>query len=150
MHYETIHQQFQLFSLESNGALPLLDDHEPRRLEHFELLWCKSAGGQVQADAWTGDVTAQQLFVLAPGQLRRFQLAPGATGYYISFSPDFLYVSNHLKEIAGLLEQHHMNMRALTLPVTEALGEDLEDVVRKMKKSTTATTACAQNYSPSC
>ncbi|UYQ93789.1 helix-turn-helix transcriptional regulator [Chitinophaga horti] len=128
------HPQFELFSLESNAALQFMDDHEARRLDLFEVLWCKSATGTVQADSGVRDVEPQQLFILAPGQLRRFQLQPGATGYYLRFSPDFLYVTSHLKEIAGLLEQHHMNMQALTLDVHRELQEDLEDVVRKMKR----------------
>ncbi|WP_295118566.1 AraC family transcriptional regulator [uncultured Chitinophaga sp.] len=127
-------KQFSLYDLAGSAGESFWEDDAPKRLEHFEILWCKSASGWIQVDSQVCEVKPQQIFLLAPGQLRRFRLAPGATGHYLSFSPDFLYVSSHLKEIASILEQNNLNMQLLTLRADYDIQRELEEVISKMQR----------------
>ncbi|MBW8683842.1 helix-turn-helix domain-containing protein [Chitinophaga rhizophila] len=126
--------KIQIHSFESAEAINALSDHQAYKLENVEILWCKYGTGTVQADGKSMPLEENQIYCFLPGQLRKFQLDAPVGGYYISFSPDCLYLAYNLKDMMSSFEESILNMQLLSFRADEEMQEELEEIVKKMQR----------------
>ncbi|SHM85783.1 AraC-type DNA-binding protein [Chitinophaga sp. CF418] len=125
--------RIEIFNLGS-AAANTLHGQQAFKLENVEILWCKHGVGTIEADGKSNPVSGQQIYCFLPGQLRKFQLDHSASGYYLSFSPDSLYLAPNLKEMMSSFEESILNMQLLSFRADESMQEQLEEIVRKMQR----------------
>ena len=123
----------EIYTLGST-AVNTLRHQQAIKLENVEILWCKRGAGIIEADGKINTITGQQIYCFLPGQLRKFQLDDTAKGYYLSFPPDSLYLAPNLKEMMSSFEESIFNMQLLSFRADESMQEELEEIVRKMKR----------------
>lgn len=126
--------KIQIHAFESAEMINDLSDQQAYKLENVEILWCKYGNGVIEADGKTVSVEGNQIYCFLPGQLRKFQLDGPVSGYYISFAPDCLYLSYHLKDMMSSFEESILNMQLLSFRADEEMQEELEEIVKKMQR----------------
>jgi AraC-like DNA-binding protein len=126
--------RIEIYTLESAGTINALSDLQAYKLENVEILWCKHGAGVIQADGRIMAVKEQHIYCFLPGQLRKFQLDDTTTGYYISFSPESLYLAHNLKDMMSSFEESVLNMQLLNFAADKEMQEELGEMVRKMQK----------------
>lgn len=126
--------RIQIHSFESSDKINTFSDQEAFKRENVEILWSKYGTGTVQADGKIVQVEDHQIYCFLPGQMRKFQLDGPVNGYYISFSPDCLYLAYNLKDMMSSFEESILNMQLLNFRANEEMQEELEEIVRKMQR----------------
>ncbi|BAV05101.1 AraC-type DNA-binding protein [Filimonas lacunae] len=128
-----LHQHFEIRKLETaaDAAYKLV---EKQLLQHFELVWCLEGEGMVYADGKTGHLNAQQLYVLVPGQQRHYQLQLVEKGYYIRFSPDFLYLANSGADMESIWRKAQFSRCLVNMQVKGEMLRLLEMVIASIRK----------------
>ncbi|HEY8896267.1 MAG TPA: hypothetical protein VIM79_15675, partial [Niastella sp.] len=100
------------------------------KINHFEMLLIQKGNGHLQLDGQDHTLTENSTWCIFPGHFRKLHFTPGAEGYYISFAPEFLKLSEGYNNSAAWLE-HYTNVAAGTI-YKETLPE-LEAIAHKMK-----------------
>ena len=64
---------------------------EPHRHNYYTILWVRKGSGLHHIDFRSYDVKDDTIYFLTPEQVHHVQINPGAKGYVLLFTPDFLY-----------------------------------------------------------
>jgi AraC family transcriptional activator of pobA len=109
----------------------------PKRSVGFEIIWVIKASGTCVIDLEKHEMRENTIFCVDAGQLRFLTVSEGMKGYYISFSPQFLYLSDDniwpLFEAKGYIQ----GGMARTIPVDEELQIEMDEIMGKMIKEFT-------------
>ncbi|OIQ78426.1 HTH-type transcriptional activator RhaS [mine drainage metagenome] len=70
----------------------------PHRHDFYHIVWVTSGTGCHVIDSIKYEVRPNTLFFMAPGQIHDFALSDDATGYTISFSPEFFAFKMHSRQ----------------------------------------------------
>lgn len=106
----------------------------PKRCPFFEIVWIKKATGSYIIDLEKHAIRENIVYCVDVGQLRLLQTHRPVRGYYLSFSPQFLYLSQDndwpLFETKGYLQKG----MARIIPVDAELQVDMEYIMAEMIK----------------
>ena len=64
---------------------------EPHRHNYYTILWVRKGSGLHHIDFRSYDVKDDTIYFLTPEQVHHVQMDPGAKGYVLLFTPDFLH-----------------------------------------------------------
>lgn len=128
------HKHFELINLQEQSQQQKEVIGAERRLHYFEIIWCITGTGEVEADSKTGRLTGQQLYILVPGQVRRLRLTEVQQGYYISFSPDFLSFNGSFSEIDAIQYRAQLGRRLPGMMVEADTEEKLAAFTSRLQK----------------
>lgn len=85
--------QFHLIRFE-DGHSDRLNRFVPHRHDFFEIIWLRSAEGQVRSDLRSYPVRPRTLFFTSPGQIHSWELTGEARGEIASFREEFFAVTS--------------------------------------------------------
>jgi len=67
---------------------------KPHRHDYYELVWIITGSGTIQADMEQYEIAENTVYRIKPGQVHSFSMNEGTKGYILSFSNEFLYLSD--------------------------------------------------------
>lgn len=106
----------------------------PRRPGCFEILWIKNASGTYFIDLEKHVIHENMVYCIDAGQLRVLQADKGMVGYYLSFSPQFLYLSGDTTWPLFETDGYTRTGMARTVAVDKELQVEMEEIMGKMIK----------------
>jgi len=104
------------------------------RLTAFEIFWIKKGEGCLTVDTAQHDIGENTIYCIAPGQLRQIQETNNIEGYYISFSEDFLNLTEDRHVFSFWSARYGGNQCYNIIKVDEELQNEIELVMLKMIK----------------
>src|SRR4051812_30384360 len=84
---------FQILALQRMEMQQPLGNTVSGTINHFEILWIKKGNVIVQINDKTYNFTESHFYVIAPGNTRKYISNGGIEGYYISFTNEFIRLS---------------------------------------------------------
>ena len=111
----------------------LIDKHLQ---SNFEIIWILEGSGFHRINEYRYQVSANKMYCVCPGQEHQLILAPGAKGFALGFTEDFLSQAGD----DSVSRQHYYLFReflqAPELTVESDVAEDMQDVILLMLKET--------------
>jgi len=102
--------------------------------DYFVIVWIIRGAGTHLVDLEKHNISDNTIYCISPGQIHLLQATPGTTGYVISFTPEFLSLSD---ENYGLLYQGGLFQSyggTSVMDVTPEMQEELQTAVKMMEK----------------
>lgn len=125
-----IDHPFEIHSIEWMEA-----HHSSRnRRSCFELIWIKKGAGVLQVGGHHYELTNNTIYRVAPGYPRSCFPERGAEGYYISFTPEFMRLTDGYAGSPTWMEQPGDRFNVTVVRADEDMQYELEVIVRKMKR----------------
>lgn len=90
-----------------DGQSDQLNRYVPHRHDFFEIIWLRSAKGQVRSDLRSYRVDDHTLFFTSPGQIHAWEIADNAEGEIASFSEEFFSVNSEHPGLLGKMPFLH-------------------------------------------
>lgn len=129
------HPPFFIQALADNSEQRTLFDDTYTRLSRYEILWFTSGAGSLTIDVDTHQIHDNIIFCLVPGQIRKCHIDTSVSGFYISFSEDFLYQTDIYKRGMSTLHPYSAITTASVITAdTTDMQQEVEFIVAKMKK----------------
>jgi len=125
--------RFEIHTLEWMNTQRLSSSETPERLNRFEIIWVKKGNGVLQVDGQEFDFSGSVIFCVAPGHMRQWNDEVSIEGYYISFTPEFLYLSEGYSNNSAWLEKCNEQLVMATNSIGEEMASELDIIARKMK-----------------
>jgi AraC family transcriptional activator of pobA len=104
----------------------------PCTLSRIEIIWIRESGGACSIDRQKPRDCRNTLHCIGVGQLRELTIDSGAQGYYISFTPAFLYLSDHIEWPLFPPSGRLHSGKRLAFSVDQPLQLLLEEITNKM------------------
>jgi AraC family transcriptional regulator, transcriptional activator of pobA len=124
---------FEIEMLKFPGENQRYQIDTPNQFNHHSLLWIKSGSGVLKADLCHFEIKDNMVLCFSPGQVIRCNSNSSFEGYFISFSADFLFLSESHTNSSFLESLFDSNNLAAIFPDDE-IQHDMEDILRKIKK----------------
>ena len=106
----------------------------PKRSELFEIMWIKKGAGTYLIDLEKHAITDDNVYCIDVGQLHCLQASTGMEGYQISFSPQFLYLSEDNTWPLFEMKGYSQSGMARIIQADEDLKREMEVIMGKMVK----------------
>jgi AraC family transcriptional activator of pobA len=110
---------------------------EVRKSGGFEIVWIKEASGTCMIDLEKQAIRESMVYCIDAGQQHFFQPSKQMKGYYLSFSPQFLYLSKDNTWPLFQTKGYTQSGMARTIPVDDELQFEMEEIMGKMIKEFT-------------
>ncbi|MBW8683194.1 AraC family transcriptional regulator [Chitinophaga rhizophila] len=123
---------FEIYRLEDLSGNNQLKDGMPHVHNSFELIWVIAGSGNYFVDNEQHVVMPDQVYCLAPGQLHHFKPAIAATGYVITFSPEFLLMPEDNAAMIFHAHSFQSLSRTTIIQLTEEVQVEMRDLAGKM------------------
>lgn len=127
-----MNKRFEIHTLEWMEAQLLLNP-ESEKLTRFEIFWIKKGKGVLWVDEKSFNISNNNIYCLAPGCIRKYGFENSIEGYYISFAPEFVWLSEGYSNNSSWLERYNEDFKAAAIKIDDETSHELEVVVRKMK-----------------
>ena len=125
--------RFEIHTMEWMESQQLSLNSDAEKLNRFEILWIKRGKGILWVDEQNFEIADNNIYCLAPGCVRKYNFESSAEGYYISFAPEFIWLSEGYSNNSSWLERYNEDFKAAAIKVDEDTNHDLDVIVRKMK-----------------
>src|SRR5258706_839140 len=125
--------RFEIHTLEWMKAQRLFWNETPERLNRFEIIWVKKGNGVLQVDGQEFHFSGSVVYFVAPGRMRQWSTEVSVEGYYISFTHEFLYLSEGYSNNSAWLEQCNDQLFMVTNSIGEKMASELDFIAGKMK-----------------
>jgi AraC family transcriptional activator of pobA len=119
---------FEIHSIEWEEKVEKVNHDAPHRHNYFEIVWVQEGSGTCLIDLERLEITADQVYCLTPGQLHQFKANNDLRGYVLTFTPDFLLMSED--NVSLISRQKYVCSR--TIKVSEEMKTEMEDLLHKM------------------
>lgn len=120
---------FEICSLES-----AMQESFSSRTSFYEIIWFKSAAGQLWIDSRPYTPGINTIYFLSPGQLRRFSMQGETSGYRIQFSAELLYRRDSVPGFIPLLNPYNDQTFSPVIVADSEMQQEMDDIVQKMEK----------------
>jgi AraC-like DNA-binding protein len=107
------------------------------KAKQFELLWIKKGEGILHVENYQYRFSDNTIYCIAPGHHRNFIAHTNVDGYYISFAPEFIKLSQGYLNNHQWLEQYDNYFNITAIPVDKEMQYELEEIANKMKREYT-------------
>lgn len=121
-------------------TLQWMQEHQPfrkgdaQRLSQYEIIWVKEGSGSFLVDLCEFAIEPGCIYCFTPGQLRLFKAVRDLKGYYISVSPEYLYMAENQVDFSFLSLQYHNGKNLPVIHTDPEMRYELDDIVGKMMK----------------
>lgn len=122
---------FQINSLDAGEVENAIQSNHPKQFLQYGILWIKKGGGMLKVDLELFEIKDHMMFCFSPGQIILISSQEPIYGYLISFSAEFLFLSE-TQTNASFLERL-FEAKKVIYPDLE-MQYELGDIVRKMQK----------------
>lgn len=122
--------QFHIQALERSYESETIQSNVPERIKIFEIIWVKKGAGTLTVDLQKISISENMIYCLIPGQYRTIQLSEGSEGFYISLTPEFLYLTESHIDFTFLRSQYSMDW---VLPIVPS-DVEMENLIVRMHK----------------
>jgi AraC family transcriptional regulator, transcriptional activator of pobA len=126
-------KRFEIHTMEWMESQQLSLNSDAEKLNRFEILWIKKGKGILWVDEQNFEIADNSIYCLAPGCVRKNNFENNVEGYYISFAPEFVWLSEGYSNNSSWLEKYNEDFKAAAIKVDEDTNHELEVIVRKMK-----------------
>jgi AraC-like DNA-binding protein len=126
-------ERFEIHALEWVETQRLSWNETAEKLSLFEVIWIKKGIGVLQVDNQDYHFAANVIYCMAPGHIRKWIAETGVEGYYISFTPEFIWMSEGYSNHSLWLEQYSEDFKIKSIYISEEMQNEMEIIVRKMK-----------------
>jgi|GEM_PF-173220 len=127
-------RQFDLYTLTWIQENRPFRENDPQRLANFEIIWIQKGSGSFLVDLQQYTIEEGAIYCFTPGQLRLFQAVGELKGYYISLSPEFLYMAENQIDFSFLALQYNDGKNLPVIHTDKEMKYELEDILVKMIK----------------
>jgi AraC-like DNA-binding protein len=124
---------FEIHTLEWVESQQSLWEEEAEKLQNFEVIWIKKGKGLIQVDGQNHILTDNTIYCIPPGRIRKATAETGAEGYYISFTPEFIFLSEGHSYSSAWLEYFDNQSKITTTLLDKDQHFELEVIAKKMK-----------------
>src|SRR5258706_5961424 len=104
-----------------------------KKLSHFELIWIKKGGGSLEVDGQEHTLTENSIVCISPGHTRKWNMEPVPEGYYLSFTLEFLQLSEGYSGGSAWLRQYTNSSNITMIVIDGDMQFELDMLMRKMK-----------------
>lgn len=106
----------------------------PRRNNFFMIVWIKKASGFHLIDLGRYELSDNTVYCLTPGQIHLLKTDPGAEGYVLSFTNEFLNLHENNFDLLFKTGLFYTFSHTPAIRLCEELEDELEELLLKMKK----------------
>jgi len=125
--------RFEIHTLEWMETQRSSWNSEPEKLGRFEVIWIKKGTGSLWADEQRMDIIDNTIYCLSPGTVRKCIIETNLEGYYISFTPEFIWLSSDTANNSSWIGQIDNSSNVIAIRIKEEMQLELEVIARKMK-----------------
>ena len=126
-------RRFEIHALEWMEAQGSFWNRTAEKLNHFEVIWIRKGKGVLEVDGQDHKLIENTIFCISPGHARRCNIEPISEGYYLSFTLEFIRVSERYTGGSAWLEQYTNSSNITTIAIDDEKQNELEMIVSKMK-----------------
>jgi AraC family transcriptional regulator, transcriptional activator of pobA len=122
---------FKILTLEQMEVPEQLYNMGQDEINHFEIIWIKKGKGVLQVDSQQYDLADNSIYCIAPGNTRKYVSNSAIQGYYISFTSEFIRLSErHLSDYEW--PEKYFNATAILIDME--MQYELEVIAGKMER----------------
>jgi AraC family transcriptional activator of pobA len=125
--------RFEIHTIEWMQSQQYVCNSVAEKINNFELLWLKNGKGSLQVDGQDHILTNSSMHCIFPGNIRKVNVEPGAEGYYISFTIEFLKLSEGYSNSSAWLEQYDSYTNVASTMIAKEMQVEFELIADKMK-----------------
>ena len=103
------------------------------KLSHFEVIWIRKGTGLLEVDGQEHKLTENTIFCISPGHTRKCNMEPIPEGYYISFTLEFIQLSEGYTGGSAWLNRYTNSSNITTIAIDDEVQRELDVIVHKMK-----------------
>jgi AraC family transcriptional regulator, transcriptional activator of pobA len=122
---------FEIQSLEEAETDNPFQNDYPKKIQQYGILWIKKGAGMIKVDTDHLEMKDNMVLCFSPGQVILFDSNEPVEGYLISFSAEFLFLSESQTNSAFF--ENLFDNKKIIYPDIEMQNE-LTDILRRMKK----------------
>ena len=105
-----------------------------RRLCQYEIIWLVEGSAKCTVDMQEHYLSGDTMYILAPGQIHLFEPAGSITGYFISFSQEFLIMTGGNLNMPFGIEQQMGEGEFPVIHIDNEMKSEMEDLIKRMIK----------------
>ena len=128
--------RFEIHTLDLSER-QIVVNQETKKLERFEILGIHKGKGTLCIAEQEYEITENTIYCLAPGHVRKYELEIGTEAYFISFTPEFLHLSEGYSNNSSWHNRYNNDFKAATVRLDQEKSDEFEVIVRKMKSEFT-------------
>lgn len=125
--------RFEIHALEWIDAQRSCWNGTSKKLSHFELIWMRSGSGSLEVDGQDHTLTDNTIFCISPGHTRKWNMESLPEGYYLSFTLEFIQLSEGYTGGSAWLRQYTNSSNITMIAIEDDMQYELDMIVRKMK-----------------
>ncbi len=127
-------KQFEICPLDLTSTTKQSRSNMPEKIKHFELVWIKQGHGRIEIDGKMNSLKENTVYCLTPGRMRQYNIEPGINGYYLSFTNEFIRLSDVYSKTAAWFDRYDLHAGFAPISITRETQFALETIVQKMKQ----------------
>jgi AraC family transcriptional regulator, transcriptional activator of pobA len=120
---------FTILPLEQMEIQEALYNFPSSKINHFEIIWIKKGNATLHINDINIDSTESNIYIIVPGNTRKYISKDIVEGYYISFTKEFIFLSNGYSTDYNWTNQY-LNVTANL--IDHKMQYELEVIVNKM------------------
>jgi len=111
-------------------VLYVTDDQSIR----YEIVWIKKGKGMIEADNHRFSLSNNTIYCMAAGKYRKYFDENESEGYYISFSPDFIHLSEDYSNFSSCSDLFTRPSLPLAICIGNEIQYELESIINTMTR----------------
>ena len=124
--------RFEIHALEWMETQRSFWNGEAKKLSQFEVVWIRKGKGVLEVDGQAHKLTENTISCISPGHIRKCNMEL-PEGYYLSFTLEFIQLSEGYTGGSAWLEQYTNSSNITTIAIDDDMQYELDMIVRKMK-----------------
>ena len=124
--------RFEIHALEWMDAQRSGWNRTSKKLSHFELIWMRRGSGVLEVDGQYHTLTDNTIFCISPGHIRKWNMESIPEGYYLSFTLEFIQLSEGYTGGSAWLRQYTNSSNITMIAIEDDVPYELDIIVRKM------------------
>ncbi|HKH59696.1 MAG TPA: helix-turn-helix transcriptional regulator [Flavitalea sp.] len=124
--------RFEIYSLEWMNIEKAFFEGTPEKLIVFEVIWIKNGNGTLEVDGVIHALQENSIYCIPPGHVRKCRAENFVEGYYISFTTEFISLSEGHINSFSWMEKSNGYSELTTIKVGSDVAMELEIIAKKM------------------
>jgi len=125
---------FEIHTMEWIARNRWQQNSTPHKHDYFVIVWIIIGSGTHLIDLEKYNIRDNTIYCISPGQIHLLEAVPDSLGYVISFTPEFLSLSDENYALLYQSGLFHSYGGAPFMDVTTEMQEELETAVKMMEK----------------
>ena len=125
--------RFEIHALEWKETQRSFWNGATEKLSCFEVIWMQRGTGVLEVDGQDHKLTENTIFCISPGHTRKCNMEPIPEGYYLSFTLEFIQLSEGYTGGSAWLNRYTNSSNITTIAIDDEVQCELDVIVHKMK-----------------